>query len=81
MAPDNEEIVPEDFSNLILDDTPIGHLTQQDRDYLAKFINLERLSMNATGLRNLDNLPTNLKIAKVSDQLSLTLVSRVDGTQ
>lgn len=30
MADGEEEIVPEEFSNLVLDDTPIGQLTKED---------------------------------------------------
>jgi len=66
MAGDQEDIVPEDFSNLILDDTPITELTQKDGAYLTKFVNLEKLSMNATGLRSLNHLPTSLKLQRVS---------------
>jgi len=30
MAGGEEDIVPKEFSNLILDDTPIGELTKED---------------------------------------------------
>jgi hypothetical protein len=66
MADGEEDIVPQEFSNLILDDTPIAEITAEDSEYLNNFLNLEKLSMNATGLRNLGNLPDKLKIAKVS---------------
>ena len=67
MADDEESIVPEEFSNLILDDTPITEITADDKEYLHKFVNLEKLAMNATGLKNLNNLPENLKIVRVSN--------------
>lgn len=66
MAGSEEDIVPEEFSNLILDDTPIQEITVADMNYLNTFVNLEKLCMNATGLRNLDNLPASLKIDRVS---------------
>jgi hypothetical protein len=66
MADDEEEIVPEEFSNLILDDTPIAEITAQDKEYLNNFVNLEKLCMNATGLKNLSNMPDKLKIVRVS---------------
>lgn len=66
MADDEEDIVPEEFSNLILDDTPIAEITANDKEYLNNFVNLEKLSMNATGLKNLQNLPDKLKIVRVS---------------
>lgn len=67
MADEDEEIVPEEFSNLILDDTPIQEMTAGDKEYLNNFQNLEKLCMNATGLKNLNNLPDTLKIARVSN--------------
>ena len=62
MAGGEEDIVPEEFSNLILDDTPISNITAEDKEYLSTFNNLEKLSMNACILKNLDNLPESLKI-------------------
>ena len=66
MAGEEEEIIPEEFSNLILDDTPIQEITEDDKNYLNKFANLEKLCMNATGLKNLGNLPDKLNIYRVS---------------
>ena len=57
MANVDEEIQPTEFSNLILDDTPINGMTPEDMKYLNQFINLEKLCMNVTGLNNLDNMP------------------------
>lgn len=71
MAGGEEEIVPEEFSNLILDDTPIGQLTVEDQRYLATFVNLEKLCLNNCGLRSLQNLPPNLKLERVSTLCSI----------
>ena len=57
MAGEEEEIVPAEFSNLILDDTQINEITAEDKAYLDQFENMEKLCMNATGLRTLSNLP------------------------
>ena len=54
------------FANLILDDTKIPMITEEDGKYLNTFKNLERLSMNATGLKSLDNLPPDVKMIRVS---------------
>ena len=69
MAGEDEEIVPEEFSNLILDDTQITEITADDREYLNQFVNMEKLSMNATGLKSLSNLPS-LKMIRVSKDLA-----------
>jgi hypothetical protein len=66
MAEDEEEIEPQEFSNLILDDTPINEITSVDKEYLNLFVNVEKLCMNATGLKNLGNMPDKLKIVRVS---------------
>ena len=66
MADEDQEIVPEEFSNLILDDTVIPQITAEDKEYLNKFVNLEKLCMNATGLKNLNNMPDKLNIVRVS---------------
>ena len=62
MANADDEIQPTEFSNLILDDTPINEMTADDKNYLNQFVNLEKLCMNVTGLKNLDNIPNELKI-------------------
>ena len=57
MAGSDEPIEPTEFSNLILDDTPINEITAQDKEYLNQFLNLEKLCMTHTGLKSLKNLP------------------------
>ena len=77
MAGDNdEEINPEEFSNLILDDTQILQLSVEDGKYLETFKNLEKLCMNATGLKNLSNLPQNVQITRI--ELS---DNKIDGSE
>ena len=66
LAGGEEDIVPEEFSNLILDDTPINEITSDDMKYLQTFTNLEKLCMNACGIRSLGNMPSSLKIERVS---------------
>lgn len=73
---DNEPITPTEFSNLILDDTQIKQITQNDKEYLNLFVNLEKLCMNHTGLKNLSNLPDKLHLV----QLELT-DNHIDGTE
>ena len=66
MAGDSEEIHPDEFSNLILDDIKINQVNDEDKAYLNKFLNLEKLCMNSTGLTSLTNLPNELnKIARL----------------
>ena len=66
MANVDEELQPKEFSNLILDDTPINQMTAEDKKYLNQFVNLEKLCMNVCGLNTLDNMPDELKVQKVS---------------
>lgn len=70
--------MPEEFSNLILDDTPINEITENDMNYLATFVNLEKLSMNACNLKSLGNLPASLKIDRVSENMLDLTVNFVD---
>ena len=69
MLKDDEEIKPEEFSNLILDDISIPKITEADKTYLDTFINVQRLSMNACNLKSLDNLPNGMPIVRVSELL------------
>ena len=67
MAGSEEPIEPAEFSNLILDDTPINDITVEDSEYLNQFVNLEKLCMTHTGLKSLKNLPDKPKIQSVSN--------------
>ena len=51
---------------MILDSTIIGEISDEDGKFLSEFKNLESLSMNATGLKSLSNLPSGVKMVKVS---------------
>jgi hypothetical protein len=62
----DDDFDPADFSNLILDDHQISELTKEDKEYLNEFQNMQRLCMNHTGLKSLNNLPEKLKIQRVS---------------
>ena len=53
MVGDQEELKPEEFSNLILDELKITHLTEDDKKFLEEFTNLELLAMNNTGIKSL----------------------------
>ena len=44
---------------------PINALTVADKAYLEEFTSLERLCLNKTGLKNLDNLPTNEELNRL----------------
>lgn len=47
-----------DYDNLILDETNIGQMTVEDKEYLEKFNELEMISLNICRLQSLDNFPT-----------------------
>lgn len=48
-AKDNDSL---QFSNLILDELRIDHLTAEDKKFLEEFKNLELLSMNQTMVKS-----------------------------
>jgi hypothetical protein len=43
----------------------IEKLTTEDQDYLESFTSLERLSMNGTGLKSLENFPNSEKLVRL----------------
>jgi acidic leucine-rich nuclear phosphoprotein 32 family member A/C/D len=57
MVGEDEDLNPEEFSNLILDELKITQLTTEDKAFLEEFKNLELLAMNNTGIKSLVNLP------------------------
>ncbi|CDW79466.1 u2 snrnp-specific a protein [Stylonychia lemnae] len=57
MINEDEDLNPEEFSNLILDELKIDQLQQQDKAFLEEFINLELLSMNQTQIKSTNNFP------------------------
>lgn len=44
---------------------PIVALSAADKAYLEEFIRLERLSLNQTGLKTLENLPINEELSRL----------------
>ena len=53
------------YDNLILDEMTIEKLTTEDQDYLESFTSLERLSLNQTGLKSLENFPKSEKLVRL----------------
>ena len=43
----------------------IEKLTTEDQDYLESFTSLERLSLNQTGLKSLENFPKSDKLVRL----------------
>jgi len=62
---DEVDIVPDEFSNLILDDHPLAKISAEDMAYLNQFTNLTQLQMNRVGLTSLDNLPASAKLVRL----------------
>jgi Leucine-rich repeat len=53
------------FENLVLDEMPIGQLTELDRNFMESFTAMEQLSMNQCELSSLANLPRSDKIYRI----------------
>jgi len=53
------------FENLVLDEMPIGQLTELDRDFMESFTAMEQLSMNQCELSSLANFPRSDKIYRI----------------
>jgi len=62
---DSDDIQPDEYENLILDEMKIERLTKEDGLYLASFTSLDRLSLNQTCLKSLENFPPSKKIARL----------------
>ena len=65
MVPEGEELKPEEFSNLILDDLDITELNADDKKFIEGFTNMELFAMNSTGIKNLNNMPDAPKLLRV----------------
>lgn len=48
-----------------MDELQIEKLTADDKIFLATFTSLERLSLNGTGLRSLENFPKNENLVRL----------------
>jgi hypothetical protein len=58
MVAENEELKPEEFNNLILDDLDITELNADDKKFIEGFKNMELFAMNSTGIKKLIICPT-----------------------
>ena len=65
MVGDGEELKPEDFSNLILDELKITQFSEDDKKFLEEFTTLELLAANNTGIKSLVNLPELPKLQRI----------------
>ena len=66
MGENDEELVPEEFSNLILDTIQIKGFTTVDQEFLNKFTNCNQLAMNNCHLQSLANIPEKMPLESVS---------------
>ena len=57
MAGQDEELIPEDFSKLILDTLKIDRLTLEDKKFLEEFTHMYSLSLNETHIKSTANFP------------------------
>jgi hypothetical protein len=64
------------ISRLILDETNIGVISQDDIQFLSKFIDMKRFSLAQTKLKKL-NLPDEWKLESVSTIASPTLITSI----
>jgi len=65
MVGEDQDIIPNEFSNLILDELQIVKLSEADKAFLEEFTNLQSLSMNSTSLVSLENFPNAPKLQKL----------------
>jgi len=65
MADPDEEVVPKEFDNLILDDVAIVQFSAEDKAYLEEFVNMDLLGLNVTKLNSLKNFPNAPKLARL----------------
>lgn len=63
--PDQSDIDPADYENLILDEIQVERLTEEDKKYLETFTTLEKFSLNQTHLKSLENMPDNKTITRI----------------
>lgn len=65
MADPDEEVIPKEFDNLILDDVAIVQFSAEDKAYLEEFVNMDLLGLNVTKLNSLKNFPDAPKLARL----------------
>ena len=50
---------------MILDDMPIGDVSEEDRTFLEGFTETQFLSLNSTGLKSMTNMPRLEKLERL----------------
>ena len=70
--------LPEQFDNLILDETRIERISDDDKAYLEQFVKLEQISLIDCALQTLENFPKIDTLTKVSRE-DQTLVRHLRG--
>ena len=55
--PEGEELVFDEFFNLIFDGEHVQSVTAEDKTYLENFKEMRQLSFNACRMNSLDNFP------------------------
>jgi len=65
MASGMNEVKPEEFFNLILDDLDIGAFNADDKKYLEEFVNMETLALNGCKIKSLAHFPNTPKLVRV----------------
>ena len=61
----SEEVDFEEYENLILDEMPVGQITDEDKNFLEQFTECKSLSLNSCQLTTLQNFPYMKKLVKL----------------
>ena len=67
-----------EYENLILDELPVGQISDEDRNFLEQFTECKSLSLNSCGLTTLQNFPLMKKLVKL--EICDNLLSGVPNT-
>lgn len=62
---EGNEVEKSEYVNLILDDMPIGDVSEEDRTFLEGFTETQFLSLNSTGLKSMTNMPRLEKLERL----------------
>ena len=62
---EGNEVEKSEYVNLILDDMPIGDVSEEDRTFLEGFTETQFLSLNSTGLKSMANMPRLEKLERL----------------
>ena len=63
--------MPEQFDNLILDETRIERISADDKAYLEQFVKLEEISLINCALQTIENFPKIETLSKVRNDDTL----------